>query len=210
MTDPEKHPNLQAALSAFQAEMPTVAKTKRANVGQYSYSYADLADVTEAAAPILSKHGLAFAGSSRHVEGGRYEVVGILSHESGNEREGALPISGGTPQQIGSAITYMRRYLFGVMTGLVTDGDDDGELASTQLEQKRERRRATAEKPMTAKTRGQLFALFGQKGIAEADQLAGVNHINGTDHTSRTEITEAEAVAAIAVLKTRPDAEVPA
>lgn len=60
--------------------------------------------------------------------------------------------------------------------------------------------------PLTAKTRGQLFALFAQKGVAEDQQLAGVNHINGTAHESRSAITEGEAKAVIAVLKTRPDA----
>src|SRR5690606_41606077 len=50
MTD---HKNLAEALAAFQAEVPTVAKTKRANVGQYAYTYADLADVVEAATPHL-------------------------------------------------------------------------------------------------------------------------------------------------------------
>lgn len=59
--------------------------------------------------------------------------------------------------------------------------------------------------PMTARTRGQLFALFGQKGVAEADQLSGVNHLNGTAHESRSDITEAEAKSVIAVLKLRPD-----
>jgi len=63
-----------------------------------------------------------------------------------------------------------------------------------------------AAQPMTAKTRGQLFALFGQKGVPEADQLPGVNHICGTAHTSRADITEDQAKAVIAVLKKRPDA----
>jgi len=62
-------------------------------------------------------------------------------------------------------------------------------------------------KSMTARTRGELFALFGQKGVSEADQLAGLNHTNGTAHTSRSQITEAEAKAAIKVLRTRPDAK---
>lgn len=66
------------------------------------------------------------------------------------------------------------------------------------------------EKPMTARTRGELFALFGQKGVAEEDQLRGVNHINGTEHESRSDITETEAREAIKVLRTRPDAEVSA
>jgi len=67
-----------------------------------------------------------------------------------------------------------------------------------------------APKPMTAKTRGQLFALFGQKGVVEADQLPGVNHICGTAHTSRADISEDQAKAVIAVLKKRPDAPKPA
>lgn len=61
---------------------------------------------------------------------------------------------------------------------------------------------------MTKIRRGELFALFAQKGIAESDQLAGVNHINGTAHESRSQILEAEAIAAIKVLRTRPDAAV--
>jgi hypothetical protein len=61
--------------------------------------------------------------------------------------------------------------------------------------------------PMTTRTRGELFALFGQKGIGEDEQLSGVNHINGTAHESRSQITEAEALAAIRVLRKRPDVD---
>ena len=211
------HKTLAAALVAFQAEMPTVAKTKTANVGQYRYTYADLADVMEAAAPILTRHGLAYTGSARHVDGGRYEVVGILSHESGETREGALPLTaGGTPQQMGSAITYARRYLAGLLTGIVTDNDDDGALASSQQERKRERRAATAKAPaeaekpgdvdggdpMTAKTRGRLFALFADRGIDDRDeQIRGIVHVIGRPIESRGEMTEAEARAVIARLE---------
>jgi hypothetical protein len=62
-------------------------------------------------------------------------------------------------------------------------------------------------KPLTAKTRGQMFALFGQKGIDEAAQLPGINHILGTDYQSRSELTEADAKEVIRVLKTKPDAQ---
>src|SRR5690606_5175885 len=47
--------------------------------------------------------------------------------------------------------------------------------------------------PMSKRTRGQLFALFGQKGIAEDEQLSGVNHLTGSEYTSRSQITEADA-----------------
>jgi hypothetical protein len=228
MTD--KHPNLAAALAAFQAEMPTVAKSKKANLGQYGYTYADLADVTEAATPILSRHGLAFAGSSRHVEGGRYEVVGILSHESGEEREGALPIQGGNAQQLGSSITYMRRYLYGVMTGIVTDDDDDGRLARQAQEreqQEAEQRRQHATEPpqhfdhgghpvdtnaqpaMEANSEKRMYALFGKVKVKDKEtQLETINYATGkrgtpAAYTSRKDLTEADCRTVIRYLEQR-------
>lgn len=65
-------------------------------------------------------------------------------------------------------------------------------------------------KPMTARTRGQMFALFGQKGIPEDQQLSGINHITSGDYASRGEVTERDALEVIRVLKTRPDAPVAA
>lgn len=126
---------LAEALVALQAELPTVSKSKTATVptksgGQYSYSYADLADVTAAAIPLLVKHGLSFTSRSRRCEDGSYELVGVLRHTSGEADEGALPIRGGDMQALGSAITYARRYLLGCMTGIVTDDDDDGAQAA--------------------------------------------------------------------------------
>lgn len=61
-------------------------------------------------------------------------------------------------------------------------------------------------KPMTKRTRGQLFALFSQKGVPEEQQLPGVNHLTGNEYTSRSQITEDDALAVIDVLKGRPDA----
>ena len=94
-------PNLAAALAAFQAEAPTVSKGKTAKVptkagGSYSYTYANLADVVEAAYPLLSKHGLSFSCVPRTTERG-YELAGILLHSSGESLEGSLPLSGNTP-----------------------------------------------------------------------------------------------------------------
>jgi hypothetical protein len=126
---------IAAALAGFQAEMPTVTKGKTAKVptkdgGSYSYTYADLADVTAAAMPILTRHGLAFTACPRHTEHG-YELVGRLLHDSGEALDGSLPLHGSTAQQIGSSLTYNRRYLFGCMTGLITDDDNDGAHAGS-------------------------------------------------------------------------------
>lgn len=133
---------LAAALAAFQAEMPTVAKSHRASVptktgGSYTYTYADLADVSAAVTPLLAKHGLAFTCCPRAADRG-YELVGRLLHASGESVEGSLPLTGGTPQELGSSLTYMRRYLLGALTGVVTDDDDDGRQA--QVAAKRQQR----------------------------------------------------------------------
>lgn len=125
---------LAAALARFQKAMPLVAKTKTAQVrsekGSYSYTYAGLAEVSAVAAPLLADHGLAFSCVPTVDEHGHILLSGVLMHESGEQLAGSLPISGGTPQQVGSALTYARRYLLGCMTGIVTDDDDDGAAAS--------------------------------------------------------------------------------
>lgn len=120
---------LARALIAVQTELPWVAKTKTADMGNYSYTYADLADVTAAAFPLLTKHGLAFSCCPRITEKGGYEIVGVLLHDSGETREGALPLHGNDPQKLGGSITYMRRYLLGSMLGIVTDDDADARQA---------------------------------------------------------------------------------
>ena len=58
---------------------------------------------------------------------------------------------------------------------------------------------------MTAKRRGEMFALFGQKGIPEGEQLSGINQICGTAYESRGDLTDADARKVIAALRTRPD-----
>lgn len=124
---------LARALVAVQAALPVVQKSKTATVptrtgGSYSYTYADLADVTAAAMPLLTANGLAFTCLGRAGEKG-YELVGTLLHVSGEKIEGSLPLHGNDAQAIGGAITYMRRYLLGCMIGIVTDDDADGRAA---------------------------------------------------------------------------------
>lgn len=158
---------IAGALAAFQAEMPTVLKGKTAKVDtrdgrSYSYTYADLADVTAAAMPVLAKHGLAFVTVP---EPGR--LVGLLLHTSGQRLTGILPIAGQSPQQIGSALTYMRRYLLGCMTGIVTDDDDDGQRAE-QAARPPQRRPRDDDRPPVAPPAPQR----SRRPVTAADVLA--------------------------------------
>ena len=195
--------NIAAALAAFQAEMPTVVKGNKAEVptksgGKYTYTYADLADVTEAAMPILSKNGLAFTTCPRLTERG-YELGGVLLHTSGEKLEGALPIAGASPQEMGSSLTYMRRYLLGCMTGIVTDDDDDGHLA--QAAKKPAARKAAQPSPREPSDNGitpqqvaKIGALMGELGLKDRDlALKYVADVIGREVASRNDLSKAEA-----------------
>ena len=60
-----------------------------------------------------------------------------------------------------------------------------------------------APKPMSAKTRGHMFALFSDLGISEDDQRAGIAHIVGHPIESRGELTEDEARLVVDRLKAK-------
>lgn len=145
------HTSVYLALFAFQQEMPTVAKTKTARVptktgGSYSYSYADLAVIAATATPILARHGLMFVSTPTPGPHG-YELVGHVIHaETGQELSGSLPLFGTNAQDIGGSITYMRRYLMGCLTGIITDDDTDADHAPAQRAQQQDPHRPPAQR----------------------------------------------------------------
>jgi hypothetical protein len=125
--------DLFAAMAEAQGEMQPAIKTatnpafKRA--GSNGSKYADLAACMKALQEVLKKHGLFLS----QMYGGP-EIVTTLGHKSGQFMRGTVPIpnfNSLTPQQIGSATTYLRRYSLGIV-GLVTEEDDDGNAASEE------------------------------------------------------------------------------
>lgn len=127
-------PDLAAALAAFQAEVPAIGKNETATVvtskGKYSYSYASLGDITMTVLPALGKQGLSFLSMPTLNHDGRFVLRYMLLHSSGGYESGEYPLTGNTPQEIGSAITYARRYCLCSVTGVAPDDDDDGAAAS--------------------------------------------------------------------------------
>ena len=131
---------LATALAAFQAELPRVGKDNEAVVksdkGSYKYNFADLADVSHAVMPILAKHGLSFSAKPTLNADGKFVLEYTLRHVSGESDMGQFPLSStGSPQQIGSLITYARRYTLSAVTGIVPDEDDDGQAAEQAHQQ---------------------------------------------------------------------------
>lgn len=142
---------LAAALAAVQAELPRVRKDQTATVptkagGQYSYTYADLADVSAAVLPLLASHGLAFTAWPTLTEDRKGFVLRYeLLHESDERMTGEYPLSMGIgAQAIGSEITYARRYALCAVTGISPDDDDDAAGAEAAAAAERAARRAQA------------------------------------------------------------------
>lgn len=127
--------SLVEALARFQAELPEVLKAEVAKVpgkeGKqgYQYSYADLAAVTAAALPLLGSLGVVWITKPTLADG-RLVLAYKLQHVSGQAEEGMYPLPDrGSPQELGGAITYARRYALCSVTGIAPDDDDDAAQA---------------------------------------------------------------------------------
>ncbi len=114
---------LAGALSLAQGEMSPAKKG--ANNPFFKSKYADLAEVIEASRYPLTSNDLSIV---QYCDDGY--VVTQLMHSSGQWLRGRLRIQpkDNTPQGIGSALTYSRRYSWQMMVGLGAE-DDDGEAA---------------------------------------------------------------------------------
>lgn len=131
MSETSGTPALNEALAKFQASLPRVGKDNTAKVksdkANYTYKYADLADVSQAVEPALGAVGLAFTARPT-MRDGSFALVYQLTHISGEELEGIYPLPDPLkfgPQVIGSAITYARRYCLCAVAGIHPDGEDD-------------------------------------------------------------------------------------
>ena len=132
--------SLAEALATLQGQLPHVAKEHKATVtSQHSYDYADLLDVTEALFPIMSKLGLAFTARPT-MHGDRF-VLHYGLHFGLDGLEGYYPLpTSGSPQEIGTAITYARRYALCAMTGLAPGGDDAASAEAAHHEARKQPR----------------------------------------------------------------------
>jgi len=130
---------LAAALAKLQMHLPQIKKdltgkvegtTKEGKFFSYTYSYADLSGISEALMPLLGELGLSFISKPTINSEGKFVLAYALMHESGEREPGEYPLTGSTPQQIGSAITYGRRYCLCAVTGVAPEDDDDGARAA--------------------------------------------------------------------------------
>ena len=123
---------LAAALAAAQGMM--TAASKDATNPHFKSRYATLASVVDAIRAPLSLNKLSVSQVLESAENGvGVAVRTLLLHTSGQwiASRYVMPITDKlTPQAMGSAITYARRYALSAIVGIAPDDDDDGNAAS--------------------------------------------------------------------------------
>lgn len=121
---------LFTALAMAQGEGIAALKDTLGQIGQSQKKYADLASCWEACRAPLAKHGLCVVQVPSS-DGPKVTVDTWLGHKSGQFMSCSFSMTSTvmTPQGLGSALTYARRYSLCAMVGISPE-DDDGAAAS--------------------------------------------------------------------------------
>jgi hypothetical protein len=162
-----------AALAKAQADIkPAIKDAKNPHFQQ---NYADLSSVWEACRAKLAANGIAVV-QSPEANDAQVSITTLLVHASGEWISGTLTLKArdASPQSVGSAITYGRRYGLASMVGVAPD-DDDGEgaqgrgkaTAAPAAKPKAEPRRDAP--VITDDQRKRLFAVATKQGWSDDD-----------------------------------------
>ena len=223
-----KELSLWEALAVIQREAPEIKKSEEVDTtkegGKMKYTFAGLNTVWSAISSLMDDLGLVWTCSPDIIEVGagntRLVLKWCLHHiPSKQSREGIYPLKGERPQEIGSGITYGRRYaLVAVLNLRVVNDDDDAQAAeeraqltpSQQAQAGRTPRKVAQRAPararqqpppvasgeaMSDRLRGHLFALvkgelgMEDRGVALKFMNEAIEAKGGTPVTSVTELT---------------------
>lgn len=121
-------------------EVPNFVTDEIAQAGKKTYKYLNLATFLKTIKPVFEKHGLAFSQRVTFDNAGEArQVIGTVETIIFDSEEQMVACSypffvTGDPQQVGSAITYARRYSLYAVLGIFPDKDDDGAYAKQRYE----------------------------------------------------------------------------
>jgi hypothetical protein len=130
---------LAKALADFQGRIGAIPRSKTVRVtskktGQsYTFDYAPHEAIIAAIQKPLAECGLAVSQQLACLPDGLPALRTILLHSSGERLDDVFPLptaEGMTSQELGSTITYMRRYALSAILGLATEDDDDANRAA--------------------------------------------------------------------------------
>lgn len=184
---------LNAALAKAQGEFPVITRDKEVTVktrdaGSYTFRYAELGAILAAVRPVLSKHGLAI---TQPLEDGAIRTE--LRHADGGVVSTRFPFPRvpESPQQLGSLITYLRRYCLVALLGIASDDDDDaGQAADGKPDTKPE----SKPKLISEAQRKRLFAIAKEHDVDEARLRGYVKFYTGDDSTATIPVDKYEQI----------------
>lgn len=139
---------LLESMAKAQAEFTTLPKDKAG----YGYNYTDLDTVISYIRPIMAKHNLAFMQTLTTLEGNAPAITTRIFHTTGEWIEDTTPLppvtlaKGNAAQNLGAAITYMKRYTLCAMLGISSDEDADGKAEPVPRETRGNARDVPAQK----------------------------------------------------------------
>ena len=121
--------SIHKAMLEVQKELPPITKTRTVSFSGRNYKYVDIADILKVVVPILNKHKVYLSQSVRDGL-----LVTDFTSDMGESSLHSIPFiypENITPQQMGSLLTYYRRYGLCAALGIAADEDDDGQHATS-------------------------------------------------------------------------------
>lgn len=161
MRTSEQTTTLIAALVTARGAFAPIRKDAKGQVGREPYMYADLNAILDATIPPLLVNGIMVIQA---VDAESSCLVTRIQHTSGEWCEAAYPLKMDLPpQQLGSLITYARRYsLLGLLC--VAAEDDDGAEAAKAKPAKAEPKAKTPAPLISESQRKRMFAIASAAG----------------------------------------------
>ena len=167
--------NLYTRFMKVLNEVPNFVTNETAQAGNRTYKYLNLATILKTIKPVFEKHGLAFSQRVTFDNAGEArQVIGTVETIIFDDKDLMVACSypffvTGDPQQVGSAITYARRYSLYAVLGIFPDKDDDGAYAKQRYE--------TADRAISAEQYADLVKAMDAHNIPSE---ARGEFINGT------------------------------
>lgn len=167
--------NLYTRFMKVLNEVPNFVTDETAQAGNRTYKYLNLATILKTIKPVFEKYGLAFSQRVTFDNAGEArQIIGTVETIIFDDKDLMVACSypffvTGDPQQVGSAITYARRYSLYAVLGIFPDKDDDGAYAKQRYE--------TADRPISAEQYADLVKAMDAHNIPSE---ARGNFINNT------------------------------
>lgn len=125
---------VEEAIGKARSKMKSPKKDKTASMGQgRTYRYASLESVLDSVLPALTEHGITLLQPCSMGDGVVHVTTRLQLGEDAVETTLSAPLSRGGFHEMGSAITYLRRYGLSSLLAISADEDEDGHAAEAAV-----------------------------------------------------------------------------